>query len=135
MAGVGRRFLIAALVCLLLGLAIQALHMADQWLGFSPPAHTVTSIVLQLLVVGWLTQAGNAQAKHMPIINENAGRNRNRALLAEQAVDRPVGARADLPSGSRAARLPAACDRLLHLGGGNGTRTALSHRGAHTAPH
>lgn len=51
------RFLVAALVYLLLGLMVQTVHMADLTLGLSPLNHTTTSLVLQLLLVGWLTQA------------------------------------------------------------------------------
>jgi hypothetical protein len=54
------RFVVSALVYLVLGLAVQALHMADIWLGISPLVYTPVEAVRQMLFMGWLTQVALA---------------------------------------------------------------------------
>jgi len=51
-----RRFVVSALVYLVFGLAVQAVHMADIWLGISPLVYTPVETVRQMLLTGWLTQ-------------------------------------------------------------------------------
>jgi hypothetical protein len=42
---------------LLLGLVLSAAQQADMWLGFNPLIYTSTSVIVQVLLVGWLSQA------------------------------------------------------------------------------
>ncbi len=57
MSQAARRFLITALVYLVLGLALNAAALADVWLGFNPLAYTSVGSTLQALLLGWLSQA------------------------------------------------------------------------------
>jgi len=42
---------------LLLGLVLSAAQLTDMWLGFNPLIYTSTSVIVQVLLVGWLSQA------------------------------------------------------------------------------
>ncbi len=53
----GRIFLASAAVNLVLGLTLQAAHMADLWMGLNPLAYTSDRVIAQVLLVGWLSQA------------------------------------------------------------------------------
>ncbi len=55
-----RKFFIAALVYLLLGLLAQLVTLFDLWLGFNPLAYTASAATQQILLLGWLTQLGLA---------------------------------------------------------------------------
>lgn len=55
-----KRFFVASLVYLMLGLAAQAAAVLDVWWGFNPLAYTTVSATQQLLLLGWLTQLGLA---------------------------------------------------------------------------
>ena len=57
MSKAARWFLTTALVYLGLGLALNAVALADVWLGFNPLAYTSVGSTLQALLVGWLSQA------------------------------------------------------------------------------
>jgi hypothetical protein len=50
-------FLITALVYLALGLLLHAVGMFDVWLGFNPLAYTSLGSMMQMLLIGWLTQS------------------------------------------------------------------------------
>ena len=54
------RFAVSALVYLVLGLAVQAVHMADIWLGISPYVYTPVEAMRQMFFTGWLTQVAIA---------------------------------------------------------------------------
>jgi hypothetical protein len=60
MAPLARKFFVAALVYLLLGLLAQAITVFDAWLGFNPLAYTAIAATQQTLLLGWLTQLGLA---------------------------------------------------------------------------
>jgi hypothetical protein len=55
-----KSFLVASFIYLLLGLVGQAVTVLDAWFGFNPLAYTATTAILQILLVGWLTQAALA---------------------------------------------------------------------------
>lgn len=55
-----RRFVVSAVVYLVLGLAAQVVHGTDIWLGVSPLVYTPVETVRQMLFVGWLTQVSVA---------------------------------------------------------------------------
>ena len=42
---------------MLLGLVLLAAQLTDMWLGFNPLIFTSTSVIAQVLLVGWLSQA------------------------------------------------------------------------------
>ena len=56
MSKAARWFLTAALAYLGLGLALNAVAMADVWLGFNPLAYTSVGSTIQALLIGWLSQ-------------------------------------------------------------------------------
>jgi hypothetical protein len=60
MISIARKFLVASLIYLILGLFSQAVAIFDVWLGFNPLAYTAVSTTEQILLVGWLTQLGLA---------------------------------------------------------------------------
>ena len=60
MSAIAKRFLIASLGYLILGLLAQTVTVFDVWLGFNPLAYTAVSATMQLLWLGWLTQLGLA---------------------------------------------------------------------------
>jgi hypothetical protein len=60
MLSIARKFLVASLIYLVLGLLAQAVAVFDVWLGFNPLAYTAVSATQQLLLLGWLTQLGLA---------------------------------------------------------------------------
>jgi len=60
MATIARKFLVASLIYLVLGLLAQAVTVFDTWLGFNPLAYTALISTEQTLLVGWLTQLGMA---------------------------------------------------------------------------
>lgn len=55
-----KKFLVAALIYLALGLLAQAISVLDVWLGFNPLAYTAATAMQQLFLLGWLTQLGMA---------------------------------------------------------------------------
>lgn len=55
-----KRFFVASLVYLILGLLAQAAAVLDVWWGFNPLAYTAVAATEQLLLLGWLTQLGLA---------------------------------------------------------------------------
>ena len=60
MSIVARKFFIASLIYLILGLLVQTVAILDVWLGFNPLAYTTVAATEQLLLLGWLTQLGLA---------------------------------------------------------------------------
>lgn len=60
MSPIARRFLIAALMYLVLGLLAQLVTIFDVWLGFNPLAYTAIAATTQIFLLGWLTQLGLA---------------------------------------------------------------------------
>lgn len=60
MAFISRKFFVASLIYLLLGLLAQAVGVVDAWLGFNPLAYTTITATQQFLLLGWLTQLGLA---------------------------------------------------------------------------
>ncbi|NJN93843.1 MAG: hypothetical protein HC875_07005 [Anaerolineales bacterium] len=60
MTPLARKFFIAALFYLVLGLLAQAVTVFDGWLGFNPLAYTASTATQQILLLGWLTQLGLA---------------------------------------------------------------------------
>jgi hypothetical protein len=60
MSLIAKKFFIASLVYLILGLLFQAVIGFDVWLGFNPLAYTTTTAIMQTLLLGWLTQLGLA---------------------------------------------------------------------------
>jgi hypothetical protein len=55
-----RRFLLAAVIYLGLGLVAQAVAVLDGWLGFNPLAYTAIAATTQIFLLGWLTQVALA---------------------------------------------------------------------------
>ena len=55
-----KRFFVASLVYLILGLLAQVTAVLDVWWGFNPLAYTTVAATEQLLLLGWLTQLGLA---------------------------------------------------------------------------
>lgn len=68
-----KRFFIASLVYLALGLLAQAAAILDVWWGFNPLAYTTVAATEQLLLVGWLTQLGLALAYDRWLLPAGAG--------------------------------------------------------------
>jgi hypothetical protein len=60
MTPLARRFFVAALIYLVLGLLAQAVILFDGWLGFNPLAYTASAATQQIFLLGWLTQLGLA---------------------------------------------------------------------------
>jgi hypothetical protein len=60
MTSIVKRFLVASFIYLLLGLIVQTVTVLDAWFGFNPFAYTAATATLQILLVGWLTQAALA---------------------------------------------------------------------------
>lgn len=60
MSPIVKKFLIAALIYLALGLLAQAISVLDVWLGFNPLAYTAIAATQQLFLLGWLTQVALA---------------------------------------------------------------------------
>jgi hypothetical protein len=56
MSPIAKKFFVASLVYLMLGLLAQAIAIFDVWLGFNPLAYTAVAATEQILLVGWLTQ-------------------------------------------------------------------------------
>jgi len=50
-------FLITAIAYLGLGLLLHVIAMLDVWLGFNPLSYTSVSSMMQVLLIGWLTQS------------------------------------------------------------------------------
>ena len=73
MRWMSRLFLLSALAYLLLGLLLQAVQLTDLWLGLNPLAYTVMNMVLQVLLVGWLTQAAIGLTYRVVITRPRAG--------------------------------------------------------------
>jgi hypothetical protein len=75
MLPIAKKFFIAALIYLILGLLAQAITVFDAWLGFNPLAYTAITATEQILLLGWLTQLGLAlvYACWFPLINSNTG--------------------------------------------------------------
>lgn len=60
MSPIAKKFFIASLIYLILGLIAQAVAVFDVWLGFNPLAYTAVTATEQILLVGWLTQVALA---------------------------------------------------------------------------
>lgn len=60
MSPTARRFLIASLMYLVLGLLAQLVTIFDVWLGFNPLAYTAIGATSQIFILGWLTQVSLA---------------------------------------------------------------------------
>jgi hypothetical protein len=56
MSAIAKKFFIASLIYLVIGLLSQAVAIFDVWLGFNPLAYTAIAATEQILLVGWLTQ-------------------------------------------------------------------------------
>lgn len=56
MSPIAKKFFVASLVYLILGLLAQVVAVFDVWLGFNPLAYTAVATTEQILLVGWLTQ-------------------------------------------------------------------------------
>jgi hypothetical protein len=74
MSSMIRKFFIASLVYLVLGLLAQAVTVFDVWLGFNPLAYTAVAATEQMLLVGWLTQLGLALAYDRWLLPAEPGR-------------------------------------------------------------
>jgi len=70
---VSRLFLVSAAAYLLLGLALQAGQLTDLWLGLNPLAYTATSVIAQVLLIGWLSQAAMGLLYGSVIVLQRAG--------------------------------------------------------------
>jgi hypothetical protein len=62
MVPIVKKFLVASLFYLGIGLLAQAVTMFDAWFGFNPLAYTASAATGQILLLGWLTQLGLALA-------------------------------------------------------------------------
>lgn len=60
MTPMAKKFFVASLIYLGVGLLAQAVTVFDAWLGFNPLAYTATAVAEQILLLGWLTQLGLA---------------------------------------------------------------------------
>jgi hypothetical protein len=153
MRWMSRLFLLSALAYLLLGLLLQAAQLTDLWLGLNPLAYTATNIVLQVLLVGWLTQAAIGLTYRVVITRPRAGAVAwaclNLGLIAALVGQPLLVLTGGGPTGALvmaagllqvAGGTAFAVDLLAALRGAgktpndDGTRTALSHRGADTTP-
>jgi hypothetical protein len=56
MSSIAKKFFVASLVYLILGLLGQAIAIFDVWLGFNRLAYTAVATTEQILLAGWLTQ-------------------------------------------------------------------------------
>ena len=81
MTSIARRFFIASLVYLILGLLAQTVVVFDAWLGFNPLAFTAANATVQILLIGWLTQLGLALIYDRWLLTQNSASTRSTAIL------------------------------------------------------
>jgi hypothetical protein len=60
MSSIAKKFFVASLAYLILGLLAQVVAVFDVWLGFNPLAYTAVAATEQILLIGWLTQLAAA---------------------------------------------------------------------------
>jgi len=72
MSSIAKKFFIASLIYLILGLLTQVVVVFDVWLGFNPLAFTTVNTTLQILLIGWLTQLGLALTYDRWLLTENS---------------------------------------------------------------
>ncbi len=87
MTYISRKFFIASLIYLLLGLLAQAIAAVDAWLGFNPLPYTALTATQQLFLLGWLTQLAMALVYERWEIGDGSPRNEAKRGQAAALTD------------------------------------------------